>query len=97
MELKEYTFVEITRIKLLSEPSVRGVVDTKVPYQLLWEFQEKKIFFQKFKLIINSIFCEELKEYTFVEISSDKLLSEPPPFLSIIFCVRKICHKKLLN
>ena len=27
--LKEYTFVEISRIKLISEPSVRGVFDTK--------------------------------------------------------------------
>ena len=36
IELKEYTFVEISRIKLLSEPSVRGVVDTKGdPYQLV--------------------------------------------------------------
>ena len=29
IELKDNNFVELSRIKLLSEPSVRGVVDTK--------------------------------------------------------------------
>ena len=42
IDLKEYTFVEISRLKLLSEPSIRSVVDTKGdPYQLVSEFQGK--------------------------------------------------------
>ena len=80
IELKEYNFVEISRIKLLFEPSVRGVVDTKGGP--LWTFlrisrEKKNINFQKIKLIFNSIFYIELKEYTFVAISRIKLLSEP--------------------
>ena len=60
IELKEFTFVEISRIKLLSEPSVRGFVDTKGvgPIIHLFEnFQGKfNNNFQKIKLIFNTIF-----------------------------------------
>ena len=48
------------------------------PYLLFWEFQEKKkINFQNIKLIFNSIFYKETKEFTFAEISRKKLLFEP--------------------
>ena len=48
------------------------------PYLLFWEFREKKnINFQNIKLIFNSIFYKESKEFTFVRISRKKLLFEP--------------------
>ena len=79
IELKEYTFVGISRKKLLSESSLQGVVDTKGgPLSTcLRVSREKKNNFQQINLIFNSIFYIELKEFTFVEISRIKLLSEP--------------------
>ena len=42
IKLQKYTFVEIFRIKLLSEPSVRGVVDTKGgPLSIVENFKGK--------------------------------------------------------
>ena len=48
------------------------------PYLLFWEFQEKKnINFQNIKLILNSIFYKESKEFSFARIYRKKLLFEP--------------------
>ena len=70
--------MEISGIKLLSLPSVRGVDFQIINMNLIENFQGKRNFnFQRIKLIFNSIFYKELKEYTFVEISRIKLLSEP--------------------
>ena len=76
---KEYIFFGISRIKLLFEPSLRRVDDTKGTLIDLFEnFKGKKIInFQKIKLYFNSIFCREFKEIIFVEISRIKLLFEP--------------------
>ena len=51
IELKEYIFVEYSRIKVVSEPSVREVVHTKGSLINLFEkFKGKKNNFQKIKL-----------------------------------------------
>ena len=71
IEIKEFTFVEISRIKLLSEPSVRGVVDTKggpLGTCLRIPRKKKNNNLKKIKLIFNCIFYLELKKYSFVEI-----------------------------
>ena len=80
IELKECIFVEISRIKLLFEPPLRGVDDTKggpISNCLKMSRAKNNINFLKIELIFNSIFYIELNEYTFVEISLIKLLFEP--------------------
>ena len=54
------------------------MIQRRDPYLLFREFQEKKkINFQNIKLIFNSIFYKESKEFTFARISRKKLLFIP--------------------
>ena len=71
-QCKEFTFAEISGNKLLFEPSVWREEDTKGgPLSTFLRISREKvnITFQNIKLIFNSIFYKESKEFTFAEIS----------------------------
>ena len=79
------------------------------PYLLFWEFQEKKkINFQNIKLIFNSIFYKESKEFTFARILEKnyflntlfegKMIQRGDPYLLFWeFQEKKILIFKILN
>ena len=78
-ESNNFSFARISRKNYFLNPLFEGKMIQRVdPYQLFYKYQGKNnINFQHIKLIFNSIFYEESKEFTFSRISRKKLLFEP--------------------